>query len=182
MNIKNNWTGFLCLIFVAMVWTGCDNKKSESASEITDNATEERHDTIGRGTPVVQVQDSIIEETSSEETEQLHPVYMGMWGAVGGTGFLFDMDGTKGSYIPYDMGEAKEYGERRQLELVSYDPKSGNCIINAFLRGKYIGQFKGIFEEDEVELDEGGSHAFQAYNGTFTSDKGAVLKFHFHFD
>lgn len=112
----------------------------------------------------------------------VNPVYMGMWGNVGGTGFLFDMNGTEGSYIPYDIAEAKEYGARRQLKLVSYDPKSGRCVINAYLNGAYIGQFDGEFQEEECETDDGGSYAFQAYNGIFKSVKGAKLDFHFHFD
>ena len=107
---------------------------------------------------------------------------MGVWGSVGGTGFMLDMNGTEGSYIPYDIAEAKEYGERRQLKLVAYDPKSGRCVINAYLKGKYIGQFEGIFEEAEHTTDDGDTYTFQAYNGIFTSEKGAKLEFHFHFD
>ena len=122
------------------------------------------------------------ETKAAKEEEKLHPVYMGVWGGVGGTGFMFDMNGTEGSYIPYDMAEAKEYGERRQLKLVSYDPKDGTCIINAYLKGKYIGQFKGTFEESELKMEDGGTYTYQAYDGIFTSAKGAKLDFHFHFD
>lgn len=113
---------------------------------------------------------------------QPHSVYMGVWGMVGGTGVNFDMDGTTGSYIPYDLAEAKEYGARRQLKLVSYDPKSGTCVINAYLNGKYIGQFDGIFEEYEGKTDDGGDYFLQAYNGIFKSVKGDKLEFHLHFD
>ena len=137
----------------------------------TANVVEQDTDTITAGSSP---------ETPQEKTK-LTPVYMGVWGNVGGTGFNFDMDGTKGSYIPYDMVEAKEYGERRQLELVSYDPKSGKCVINAFLKGKYIGQFSGTFNEEEVEMEEG-SYTYQNYEGVFTSVKGAKLDFHFHYD
>jgi hypothetical protein len=34
----------------------------------------------------------------------------------------------------------------------------------------------------EVEKDDGMSYGYQAYNGIFTSNKGARLEFHFHFD
>ena len=109
-------------------------------------------------------------------------VYMGMWGHVGGTGFLFDMNGTSGHYIPYDMGEGKEYGERRELELVSYDQTSGLCVIAAYLHGRFIGRFEGRFEEAELDMGDGESKYVQAYDGIFTSVKGAKLDFHFHFD
>lgn len=198
------------LLFVATLFTGCDNKnKSGSGQEeasvdksISDKAdiaklsgdTATGSKTVQSVNEDVKVNESDNEkDKENQETKEassagggskegLHPVYMGVWGGVGGTGFLFDMNGTTGSYIPYDMAEAKEYGERRQLKLVSYDPKSGLCIINAYLKGKYIGQFKGTFEEEEVKMDEGGSYSYQAYSGVFTSEKGAKLNFNFHFD
>lgn len=195
------------LLFVATLFAGCDNKnKSGSDQEnvsvnksINESAEAEKlsSDTATGSKTVQSVNEDVkVNESDNEKDKEnkeassaeggskegLHPVYMGVWGGVGGTGFLFDMNGTTGSYIPYDMAEAKEYGERRQLKLVSYDPKSGLCIINAYLKGKYIGQFKGTFEEAEVEMDGGGSHSYQAYSGVFTSEKGAKLNFNFHFD
>ena len=198
------------LLFVATLFAGCDNKnKSGSGQEnvsvnksINESAEAEKlsSDTATGSKTVQSVNEDVkVNESDNEKDKEnqeakeassagggskegLHPVYMGVWGGVGGTGFLFDMNGTTGSYIPYDMAEAKEYGERRQLKLVSYDPKSGLCIINAYLKGKYIGQFKGIFEEAEVEMDGGGSHSYQAYSGVFTSEKGAKLNFNFHYD
>ena len=107
---------------------------------------------------------------------------MGVWGTVGGTGFNFDMDGTTGSYIPFDMAEGKEYGARRQLKLVSYNPSTGDCVIDALLKGKYIGRFVGIFEEEEVDTGDGETHCLQAYNGMFKSVNGDSLPFNFHFD
>lgn len=198
------------LLFVATLFTGCDNKnKSGSGQEnvSVDKSISEKVDVEKQGSDTAKVSKAVesvnkdvkVSENANEKDKEnheakeasfvgggskegLHPVYMGVWGGVGGTGFLFDMNGTTGSYIPYDMAEAKEYGERRQLKLVSYDPKSGLCIINAYLKGKYIGQFKGTFEEAEVEMDGGGSHSYQAYSGVFTSEKGAKLNFNFHFD
>lgn len=110
------------------------------------------------------------------------PVYMGMWGNVGETGFLFDMNGMTGNYIPYNMGEGKEYGERRQLKLVSYNPSTGLCIIDAYLADKFIGQFEGTFEEAELDMGDGETKYVQGYNGIFTSVNGAKLDFNFHFD
>lgn len=198
------------LLFVATLFAGCDNKnKSGSGQEnvSVDKSISEKVDVEKLGSDTAKVSKAVesvnedvkVSENANEKDKEnqeakeassagegskegVHPVYMGVWGGVGGTGFMLDMNGTTGSYIPYDMAEAKEYGERRQLKLVSYDPKSGLCIINAYLKGKYIGQFKGTFEEEEVKMDEGGSYSYQAYSGVFTSEKGAKLNFNFHFD
>lgn len=206
INLAGKFSVFI-LLFVATLFAGCDNKnKNASGKEnvSVDKSISEKVDVVkmgsdtATGSKTVQSvnEDVKVNESDNEKDKEnkeassagggskegVHPVYMGVWGGVGGTGFLFDMNGTTGSYIPYDMAEAKEYGERRQLKLVSYDPKSGLCIINAYLKGKYIGQFKGTFEEAEVEMDGGGSYSYQAYSGVFTSEKGAKLNFNFHFD
>ena len=173
---------------MAIALYGCDKKKEEAMSQETPFASQVQE--VSEAVPEKEAteteqQDAFSEESSQEMPQKPaspHPVHMGLWGSCGGTGFLFDMNGTKGSYIPYDMAEAREYGERRQLELVSYNPSDGICTINAFLKGKYIGQFQGIFEEEEVEVDEHTTHLIQAYNGIFTSVNGAKLDFHFHYD
>ena len=194
-NVAELFCAFI-LLLVATVMTGCGNKKDNNKSNDVEqvNANTQHitpHQEAGglpntqHLTPNTQPEDTTAARTSKEPEEKSakpDPVHMGMWGHVGGTGFLFDMNGNTGSYIPYDMAEAKEYGERRQLKLVSYDPKSGSCVINAYIKEQYIGQFKGTFNEEEVEMDEGGSHYFQSYDGIFTSAKGAKLDFHFHFD
>ena len=137
--------------------------------------------TTGHDYLFIKKSDVEVRQKGGEEAS-LTPVYMGLWGNVGDTGFLFDMNGTTGSYIPYNMGEGKEYGERRELKLVSYNNRTGYCKINAYLKGKYIGQFEGTFEEDEVDMGDGESKTMQAYNGIFTSVKGAKLDFFFYFD
>ena len=185
-------------LFVVTSLTSCEKKNANEgavspvpAGQVSGDAPEKPTDNTVREEPTDSTvgvessempEDAEAENTAPEQKEKLTPVYMGMWGGVGGTGFLFDMDGITGSYIPYDIAEAKEYGARRQLKLVSYDPKSGRCVINAFLKGKYIGQFDGEFFDSEEEDDEGHTHAFQSYNGIFKSVKGAKLDFHFHFD
>ena len=191
------------LALISIFLTSCDSKK-----ETSDSASENAVETQAPATKADAVadlsteadQEGITEEPASEEAtveeeeeitkESLentpakpssqNAVYMGMWGYCGGTNFLFDMDGAEGHYRPWDG--SKEYGETRQLKLVSYNPKSGKCVINAYLKKKYIGQFDGIFEEAENEDDEGGTHYFQAYNGIFKSVNGSKLEFHFHYD
>lgn len=204
-HIQKAWGGLVVinLLILAILSAGCSEKKeevkpstAESTTKLAEASPEPKAGTTALDTVKPKSEDLVEEDSveedlaeeesiptkSSEKKEGLHPVHMGMWGYCGGTGFMFDMDGTKGSYIPYDIAEAKEYGQRRQLQLVSYNPRNGRCIINAFLQGKYIGQFNGIFEEADVEDDNQESHYFQAYNGIFTSVKGSKLDFHFHFD
>ena len=184
------------LLLLATALTACDSKKADTEkSEATtpteakaeEAVSEKTSDASITATPTEESTIPAEENTAADDEPVSHKskadaVYMGVWGSVGGTGFMFDMNGTTGSYIPYDMGEAKEYGARRQLKLVSYNPKNGKCIINAFLKGKYIGQFDGVFEEANLVDDEGGEHYYQAYNGLFKSINGDKLKFHFHFD
>ncbi|MBQ6652668.1 MAG: hypothetical protein IJM81_04630 [Prevotella sp.] len=183
------------LMLIATALTACQDKKAGDSNADTEKLIEEKVQkavsealsdanrtgtSAEEGTAPTEAYDTAVEEPSTPKSAT-RKVYMGMWGNVGGTGFMFDMDGTTGSYIPYDMAEAKEYGARRQLRLVSYNPKTGKCIINAFLKGKYIGQFDGIFEE-AGDPDDEESHYFQAYNGLFKSINGDKLEFHFHFD
>lgn len=198
-NIQHLITAIIPTIMLLLLLSGCNDKKEEAKNPASTPATEvngksqqtitDSKDAADAAAPADTLATEEAEEASSQlasetpkERNQLHPVYMGVWGVVGGTGVNFDMDGTTGSYIPYDIAEAKEYGARRQLKLVSYDPKSGSCVINAYLNGKYIGQFDGIFEEYEGKTDDGGDYFMQAYNGIFKSVKGDKLKFNFHFD
>ena len=198
-NIQHLITAIIPTIMLLLLLSGCNDKKEEAKNPASTPATEvngksqqtitDSKDAADAAAPADTLATEKAEEASSQlvsetpkERNQLHPVYMGVWGVVGGTGVNFDMDGTTGSYIPYDIAEAKEYGARRQLKLVSYDPKSGSCVINAYLNGKYIGQFDGIFEEYEGKTDDGGDYFMQAYNGIFKSVKGDKLKFNFHFD
>lgn len=179
--------GLMVLYVLGALLTACDWKKGEgnivkADSEVTDSAKRlvARADSFKK---VINKKDSIINDTTAAApVAKQNAVYMSMWGHAGETGFLFDMDGTTGSYIPYDMDQGKEYGARRQLKLVSYDPDNGTCVINAYLKNKYIGQFKGKFIEDEIEMDDGGSHYVQAYGGVFTSVNGSKLDFSFYFD
>lgn len=198
-NIQHLITAIIPTIMLLLLLSGCNDKKEEAKDQTSTPATEvngksqqtitDSKDAADAAAPADTLVTEETEEApsqlaseASKERNQLHPVYMGVWGVVGGTGVNFDMDGTTGSYIPYDIAEAKEYGARRQLKLVSYDPKSGSCVINAYLNGKYIGQFDGIFEEYEGKTDDGGDYFMQAYNGIFKSVKGDKLKFNFHFD
>lgn len=192
INWHKHWAGFsvIFLFIIASSLSSCGNKNDTKGEEPNSSgqvneAAAETNISVAE-TDIPQHPDIIPDEGEEEEFIQEsaspHPIHMGVWGNCGGTGFLFDMNGTKGSYIPYDIAEAKEYGARRDLELVSYTPKDGKCVINAFLQGKFIGQFKGIFKEEEVQVGENTSNLIQSYDGIFTSVNGAKLDFHFHYD
>lgn len=116
------------------------------------------------------------EPVKTEKEPELQSVNMNMWGYAGGINFNFYMNGTTGSYIQCDYMGGPESGVRRQLVLVSYNPKDGRCVINASLKGKYIGKFDGIFKEVT------GEHFIQSYSGKFYSVKGGYLDFAFHYD
>ena len=178
-------------VFVVMAAiSGCNLKKDNEQSSDTKEVVVQQQtvDTAAIVAAVMKKMEEKEEATEEpspqpqQERSSMTPVYMGLWGNIGGTTFNFDMNGTTGSYIPYDMSLGKEYGVRRQLKLVSYNPKTGRCIINAFMNGSNIGQFEGIFEEDEVNMGGGESKKMQAYNGYFKSVKGGKLKFYLYFD
>ena len=189
---------FILILLITSLY-GCNSKNGETSSTESTAQVQEKENSLKENIseeatnpkPASPAEEAENTDTEIDEAEtdapsrasnSLQPVYMSVWGMVGGTSFLFDMDGIFGSYVPYDMSKGKEYGQRRQLRLISYDPRTGNCVIDAYLNDKYIGQFKGIFEEVEAEADDGGSHFGQMYNGIFTSVKGAKLDFNFHFD
>ena len=166
--------GTICACVVLLLWS-CSNKANESESSGSEVRAADsakvltaRADSFRK---VMNVRDTVKQDSAAQESpKKQNGVYMSMWGRAGETGFLFD------------MAQAKEYGERRQLKLVSYNPTDGACVINAYLRGKYIGQFRGTFNEEDIEMDDGGSHYVQAYGGVFTSAKGAKVDFSFYFD
>ena len=181
---KFNLTALLAsLLVIVLLAGGCflylnTSREKEPSIEIQEeNLEKEKHDEQQSSNSLMDGGTS--EESSSEVTEtasELHPVYMGMWGTIGESNFLFSMDGTTGEYIPEDIEEGTEDKVRRQLKLVSYNPENGRCVINAFFKNKYIGQFNGVFSEK--------SDAFpiESYNGTFTSVEGSKLEFILHYE
>ena len=107
-------------------------------------------------------------------------VYMGLWGQIGDSNDVeFEMNGQTGFYSYNRNGQASG---RRTLRLVSYDPLSGRCIIDAFAQGKNIGKFDGTFTEIDEGDDEGAHHYGQSYTGKFISTNGAKLDFMLYFD
>ena len=172
-------------MLAALIFMGCSKKKGSYATGKTYDTTMVATADSNKGAvPTAAVKDSAAEKAEQAVTDKqkIVPIKMSLWGNVGGTSFLFDMNGTEGSYIPFDMEKDKVYGARRQLKLVSYNPKDGKCVINAYLKGDYIGQFDGVLTEDKIDLGGGDSKFVQSYCGFFTSAKGARLKFDLYYD
>lgn len=107
-------------------------------------------------------------------------VYMGLWGSIGDSEQVdFEMNGTTGWYTYQRQGVT---GPKRTLKLKSYNNKTGRCVIDAYLKGKYIGCFDGIFLEDEVDMGDGETKIVQSYGGVFTSAKGVKIDFSLYID
>ena len=179
------FSGAVVLLLAAFVLTGCDNKKeSPAAVNANDTTAVKNADTPKAADTAVEAKDTAAEKPAEAvpDKQKTTPVKMSLWGNVGGTSFLFDMNGTEGSYIPFDMEKDREYGARRQLKLVSYNPKDGKCVINAYLKGDYIGKFEGVLTEAKVDMGGGDSKFVQSYCGFFTNAKGARLKFDLYYD
>ena len=88
-------------------------------------------------------------------------VHGDLYGTVGKqdlSPFVINRDGS-GYYVTG--------GARRTLKVVSRG--NGHMVVKAYLRGKYIGQFKGRYSAwgDRLTL----------YEGTFYSSRGGGLKF-----
>ena len=83
-----------------------------------------------------------------------------LYGKIGGDAVL-EVDCNEGWYQMTYNGADKT---KRKLEVVSYDISDGHLVLNAFLKGKYIGQFDGILDDS-------------IYRGIFTSVKGARIDF-----
>ena len=107
-------------------------------------------------------------------------VYMGLFGSIGDSEQVdFEMNGTTGWYTYQRQGVT---GPKRTLKLKSYNNKTGRCVIDAYLKGKYIGCFDGNFFEDEVDMGDGETKVVQSYGGVFTSAKGVKVDFSLYID
>ncbi len=110
--------------------------------------------------------------TSTQETPAASPkahvettheprVWGDLYGNVGGQYLsIFEINKSGSGY--YETG-----GARRTLKVVSRG--NGHMVVKAYLRGKYIGEFKGRYSAwgDRLTL----------YEGTFYSSRGGGLKF-----
>lgn len=171
----------MVLMLLATALTACNSNKEQDKALASQTVSKDSADISAKDAENDSIEELTPKEAAKQDSLQTK-VFMGLWGNIGDECYVFDMNGTTGDYIHWSMEEGKEYGERRQLQLVSYDPSSGLCIINAYLKGEYIGQFNGIFEEDEVQIDEETTHLLQSYNGTFTNAKGSKVAFTLYYD
>lgn len=116
----------------------------------------------------VVVEEAPVEEPATPQSR----VEMSLWGSIGDTQCQdFTMNGTTGYYIMDGPDNVK-----RTMTLKSYDPNSGHCELDAYLRGKYIGTFIGNYELI------GGEHPANIYKGKFHSVRGIVLDYYLYVD
>ena len=128
--------------------------------------------------PAAEMTDSVA--APEVPTPSTPEVYMGLWGSIGDSEQVdFEMDGTTGWYSYQRQGVT---GPKRTLKLKSYNKKTGRCVIDAYLKGKYIGCFDGKFIEDEVDMGGGETKVVQSYGGVFTSVKGVKVDFYLYMD
>ena len=102
------------------------------------------------------------------------PVEMSLWSYD--SNFPGDID-VKGQ-----IGWYKNESDKYILRVVSYDKRSGRCVLEAYLRGKTIGKFVGNYSTDSFIDDEGYEHYDASYNGTFHYTDGRQKDFQFFVD
>ena len=99
------------------------------------------------------------------------PVEMSLWSCDSELPGDIDVKGQIGCY------KNTENNDKYILRVVSYDKHSGKCVLEAYLRGKTIGKFIGIYT---VFIDDEHPSAF--YNGTFHYTNGRQQNFQFYVD
>lgn len=176
---KSNATKFLIIGFVALLlicggWYLWDSKKSINL--INGEAI------VNESSKVKSFKDKIIkvdDDTSKEQenenendeiSDMKFSINMTLSGKVGGEAEM-EMQGESGWYIMTYKGADPT---KRTLELESFNSTDGQCVLNAYLKGKYIGKFIGRIEK------ENDSKTIQTYEGIFESVKGVKLDFYFH--
>lgn len=150
------------------------NEKEEIDTTIVSNVSV---DTVSNSGISEDVVESVEEITDAPGTPE---VYMSLWGSIGDSEEVdFEMNGTTGWYS-YTRNGVK--GPKRTLKLKSFDNLSRRCLIDAYLDGKYIGNFNGIFISDEVDMGDGDTKVIQTYDGVFNSVKGLKIDFYLYID
>lgn len=115
--------------------------------------------------PKVQEVCEVVKETRNVAESAEEPQVSGPYASLytidtAGRRMTFDINGNTGSYQFSGTDNVL-----RTLRLESYNPGSGRLVMKAYLRGRYIGKFSGIYD---------GS----SYNCTFISVKGARINYY----
>ena len=162
--------GLLALLGVGG-WLWYDNQQKRIALEQLQEKA--RQDSIAHASIPLNKEVAVVNAASAE-----HPVTsssgvnMSLWGSIGEAQCKdFIMDGKTGYY----QFEGKD-NAKRTLKLKSYDKTDGRCVLDAYLRGKYIGRFDGQYEIIT------GEHAANIYKGKFISVRGVKLDFYLYVD
>jgi len=187
------------MLMLAFLVSGCKNEKSEApadadkeqvASPADDSSSDAKKiaalstdslegDAVGDEEDADVAQEGVLDDPI-EKKEWEEGVEMQLMGSIGDAPATLDMEGRKGFYS-YEMSNGKV---TRNLELESYDKKSGRVVLKALDKntGKYIGRFDGKFEISCSTDDDGVEHWANSYCGEFTNYKGVKVDFTLYID
>ena len=172
-----------CLGLAAWLFLFNDKDKTAEATPVTVTETKAEQKDEARKETTADTSEKDMEaqtEAVPSNASDSKGVYMGLWGQIGDSNDVdFEMNGTTGYYSYNRQGQGSG---RRTLRLLSYDKRTGHCVIEAFSNGKSIGRFDGTFNEVDVEDDQGEHHYGQSYGGKFISTNGTVLDFSMYAD
>ena len=183
------WLTAVLLVGMSLLWSCADgrgNKVEESGGLQETEVAEKPADLKVDSAKVNEEQKAEAgdKEDTKEVPEGKHEseegVMMSLMGNIGGSPATLDMDGRTGFY-EYDLRGGKV---KRNLELESYDKKSGRVVLRALDKnsGKLIGRFDGTFVIECATDDEGVEHCGNSYCGIFTNVKGAKVDFMLYID
>lgn len=111
--------------------------------------------------------DAAKRRSGKRTTKQLEMYVLGQFGDDGCMISSFKLKGGKGFY--------EVDGVKRTLKLRSNDWQRHHCVIDAYLRGKYIGSFEGDYDY------AGGWQWVSNFSGYFHSTNGTSTRFMFYY-
>ena len=111
---------------------------------------------------------------SKNRIDSNNSIWLSVYGNIGGSAELC-MEGTSGWYHMENEGYNSP---RRRLMLVSFDPYTGQCILDAYLNNNYVGRLDGNI----VCSQNGDIKEIKRYTGIFESAKGSRIDFSFYAD
>lgn len=122
----------------------------------------------------------IAEQATKPQAKSIKGIHFGFWGTIGDADDAeMTMDGLTGTY---SYGNRGKQGIMRTLKFVSYDKASGHLVLNAYLKGEYIGKFDGHYSYEDVDRGGGDIIGAGSYSGKFISVKGVSISFSLYCD
>lgn len=163
----------LCLLAILGIcgWLWYDNQQKRIALEQLQEKA--RQNSIAHASIPLNNEAAVVNAASIEQpVASSSGVNMSLWGSIGEAHCKdFIMEGKTGYY----QFEGKD-NAKRILKLKSYDKIDGHCVLDAYLRGQYIGKFDGQYEIIT------GEHEANIYKGKFISVRSVKLDFYLYVD